>query len=128
MINNKYIKLLMEDNNIVEGEAFEVVHEDGELNNYSPHKIINNELINKYNDSAEYTLSRLFSGFYSIEKLPFVPKDGEVFWYVKPSYADGYNYEYGNSTIAERLLPRGVTPYRTEAEVKAKVKELGWWS
>ena len=126
MINNKYIKLLMEDNNIIEGEEFNVKTKYDILSDYNPHKIIDNQLTNKNNSIDEYTLAKLFTKRYTIEKLPFVPKENEIFWYINSAIECGYDWRYVYNTEGKRLLSRGVTPYRTKTEVEKEVERLGW--
>ncbi len=126
MINNKYIKLLMENNDIVEGEKFEVILEDGRMDNDNPYVFENDMLYDKYNNEYEEGLGDLFLGNFKIEKLPFVPKGNEGFWFIYLYVKEGYDFDYADSEDGKMLLSRGVTPYRTKAEVIAKVKELGW--
>ena len=61
------------------GEEFNIIYNDGEYSQYNPHKFTEEGLVDK--DGYGVPIStNLMRGAYSIERLPFVPKDGEVYY------------------------------------------------
>lgn len=75
----------------------------------------------------EFLTTGLLTGAYTIKKLPWIPKECEAFYKIWEEDIKGYAkcINYCKESI-ELMHKRGVTFYKTEEEVKAAVKELGW--
>lgn len=123
---SKYTESFMQDHNLEEGEEFNVRLNNGKLDRYDPYHFANGELFDIDDDERETMLGNLITENYTVEKLPFAPRGNEKFFYVDPIESRGYDYGFTNNDDTEMFLSRGVIPYRTEKEVIAKVKELGW--
>ena len=62
------------------GEEFNVIYDDGKYSEYNPYRFTEEEgLIDKDGDGSPLP-TRLLRGIYTIEKLPFKPKEGERYY------------------------------------------------
>ena len=67
---------------VVDGEEFDVY--DGDvLLKYSPYHFSENGLYDKDNDTVNAILACLTNGRYTIKKKPFVPKFGEIYYFIE---------------------------------------------
>lgn len=57
---------------------------------------------------------------------PFVPKEGEKYYFVQISNGCGWEYNTNRFHKYDKLILSRIKVYRTKEEVVAKVKELGW--
>ena len=62
------------------GEEFNVIYDDGKYSKYNPFKFTETSLVDKDGDDTDIGILHLITGEYKIEKLPFVPKMGEIYW------------------------------------------------
>ena len=86
-----YIKEVVEEILPVEiGEEFNVVLDNGEYSIHNPFKFTETDLVDKDGDDINNHIGWLITGYYTIEKLPFVPKMGEKFW----TYGTGLERPY----------------------------------
>lgn len=120
----------MEQNNLVEGEEFNVIDSEGCAIAHNPYKFHKGLLL----DEDEYVAGKTIIGnivynTYIIVKLPFEPKVGDYYYIIDYTAHEGYSYYRRNSrvtTIYNNLVSRDVKLYKTEAEVIKIVKKLGW--
>ena len=100
------------------GEEFDVLDSNGELLICCPLKITKTGLTNENYSYYADTLLTILSGGYTIQKIPFKPKNGEEYWAVCPdgtivlfrfsykSIYDLYAYEQGNCFKTEKLAEK----------------------
>ena len=101
------------------GEEFNVIYNDGEYSPYNPFKFTETSLVDKDGDDSDIGLLHLITGYYTTEKIPFIPKVGENYF----TYCADITlpiiecYSWGNSgyDIERKLL--GIV-FRTEQEAK----------
>ena len=72
------------------GEEFNVIYNTGEYSKYNPFKFTETSLVDKDGDNSNDVLILLLTGYYTTEKIPFVPKMGEKFF----SYGAGLERPY----------------------------------
>ena len=97
------------------GEKFNVVYNNGEYLEYTPHTLTEEGVIDRDGDGT-HILTNLLLGRYTIEKLPFRPKEGQRY-YTCDSNLIVLNFKWtGCCFDLERKL-LGVV-FRTEKEVK----------
>ena len=62
------------------GEEFNIICNDGKYSKYNPFKFTETDLLNNDNSRCTSYVVDLITGYYTTEKLPFVPKVGEDYW------------------------------------------------
>lgn len=62
------------------GEEFNVIYNTGEYSKFNPYRFTDNNLVDKDGDNSSDVLILLLTGYYTTEKIPFVPKMGEKFF------------------------------------------------
>lgn len=62
------------------GEEFNIIEGCGTCLEYSPHHFTRYGVVDKDGDDANSILHKLVRGDYTIEKIPFTPKDGEEYF------------------------------------------------
>ena len=96
------------------GEEFNVIYNTSEYSKYNPFKFTETSLVDKDGDNSNDVLAFLLRGYYSIEKLPFVPKVGEYYW----TYSDIIcRYIWDNTIFHKERKILGIV-FRTEQEAK----------
>ena len=102
------------------GEDFNLKDKDGVYLEYNPYRFTDGGIVDKDEDGINSMLCmQLIRGNYTIEKAPFVPKDGEKYWTCISNYNTVVIHSYywnGNAFNNERRL-LGVV-FRTEKEAK----------
>ena len=66
------------------GEEFNVIYNAGEYSKYNPFKFTETSLVDKDGHTDNDVFALLLTGYYTTEKIPFVPKVGDIYW----SYGD----------------------------------------
>ena len=102
------------------GEEFNIILDHGGYSTHNPFKFTETDLVNNDGDNLNNYISNLMIGYYTIEKIPFVPKINDIYW----TYTDyGGNEPYIGKYIwnnicydKERKL-LGIV-FRTEQEAK----------
>ena len=62
-------------------EGFHLVDKDGVYLEYSPYHFTEEGIVDKDGDCRDSRLiMSIINGYYTIEKLPFVPKEGECYY------------------------------------------------
>ena len=64
------------------GEKFNIVGNDGDSIEFSPYKITEEKFVNNMGVKCPSTFTALLCGNYTLQKRPWRPKDGDVFFYV----------------------------------------------
>ena len=82
------------------GEEFNIILNNGDYSVYNPFKFTDMDLVDSCGDSRMYYLLLLIKGTYKIEKIPFVPKMGEIFW----SYGRGIERPYIDRFIWDNTI------------------------
>ena len=62
------------------GEEFNIILDHGGYSTHNPFKFTETDLVNNDGDNLNNYISNLMIGYYTIEKIPFVPKVGEDYW------------------------------------------------
>jgi len=63
------------------GEEFNILSNNFNLA-FGPWKLVENNLVNSQKDSNNAIIGHLITGRYTIQKLPWKPKHGDIFYYV----------------------------------------------
>ncbi len=115
-----YIKEVVEKILPVEiGEEFNIILDGGKYSKYNPFKFTGPDLLDKNDNISNNHMVNILTGYYKIEKIPFVPKVGEDYW----TYSDGVNapvieyYSWGNNCYDKERKLLGIV-FRTEQEAK----------
>ncbi len=104
------------------GEKFNV---SGWIN--APYSMENDGLYDASGQIWLAGISLLIAGLVTIEKLPFKPNPCQVAYILDPKRYEGYELVcISDRDIIKMMIARGVIFYRTEEEVQAEVKRLGW--
>lgn len=99
------------------GEEFNLIFADGKYSRCNPFKFTEKALVDKDNGHCNSYVVDLITGFYTIEKIPFVPKIGEKYF----SYGAGIEQPYidqfvwGNVCYDRERKLLGIV-FRTEHE------------
>ena len=72
------------------GEEFNIILDHGGYSTHNPFKFTETDLVNNDGDNLNNYISNLMIGYYTIEKIPFVPKMGEKYF----SYRAGVERPY----------------------------------
>ena len=102
------------------GEEFNIILDCGGYSVHNPFKFTETDLVNKDGDSLNNYISNLIIGYYTIEKLPFVPKIGENYYtYTHYSSNNPYisKYVWNNSGRNKQRKAFGIV-FRTLQEAK----------
>ena len=115
-----YIKDIVEKVLPVEiGEEFNVVLDNGEYSIHNPVKFSETDLVNNDGDVINNHIGCLITGYYTTEKIPFVPKVGEYYW----TYTAGIilpitnEYSWCNNCYDKERKLLGII-FKTEQEAK----------
>ena len=100
------------------GEEFNVIYNDGKYSKYNPFKFTETSLVDKDGDDTDIGLLHLITGEYKIEKIPFVPKMGEIYWtYYNSQEIYIETYCWNDSTFDKERKLLGIV-FRTKQEAK----------
>lgn len=73
------------------GEEFDVFDADGEIRKYGPYEFTDEAIVDCVGNGADdWLLFCLLTGRYTLQKRPWRPKEGGMYWYC--SAQDGYVY------------------------------------
>lgn len=75
------------------------------------------------NGIEAFSLLAIFSGAYSIVKLPWKPKKGEVYWYYSEAWKQGISTKW-KSEVQDLFFWKVGNCFRTKEEADAKGKEI----
>lgn len=96
------------------GEEFNIIFGDGKYSDYNPFKFTEKDLVDKDGDVINDHIGCLITGYYTTEKIPFVPKVGEDYW----TYSDIIcRYIWNNTIFHKERKILGIV-FRTEQEAK----------
>ena len=106
------------------GEEFDVIYETGQKSDWGPYKITRDGLVN---ESGNWTLNEtaifnLLKGNYSLQKRPWRPKKGELFWTINGK-GNVEKYHFLNDMCDLALLNMG-NCFPTKKAAKAAVPEI----
>lgn len=112
------------------GEEFDILNENGEIVDYNPYKFTGDSIIDCEGDVLQcWRLWDLLIGEHTIQKRPWRPKVGELFWTINGK-GDAEQYHFTNDVRDLALLNIGncfPTREATEAakpEMLAKFEEI----
>ena len=101
------------------GEEFNIILDHGGYSTHNPFKFTETDLVNNDGDNLNNYISNLMIGYYTIEKIPFVPKINDIYW----TYSDGVNapvierFLWCNNCYDKERKLLGIV-FRTEQEAK----------
>lgn len=102
-------------------EEFRIVNKDCvELCNM-PCRITTNGLIDKNSESRFHALSKLLEGEYKIVKMPWKPKQNDIFFFVKPKDRNVTSMYWGDSSF-DNLLYLAGNCFKTRKEAEANIE------
>ncbi|MDE1472744.1 hypothetical protein [Eubacterium limosum] len=106
------------------GEEFDVIYETGQKSDWGPYKITRDGLVD---ESGNWTLNEtaifnLLKGNYSLQKRPWRPKKGELFWTINGK-GNVEKYHFLNDMCDLALLNMG-NCFPTKKAAKAAVPEI----
>lgn len=106
------------------GEEFDVIYETGQKSDWGPYKITRDGLVD---ESGNWTLNEtaifnLLKGNYSLQKRPWRPKKGELFWTINGK-GNVEKYHFLNDMCDLALLNMG-NCFPTKKAAKAAVPEM----
>lgn len=119
---NKYIQQFLDDNDLQAGEKFYILNSNKEKLYDKPFYINKNfekpkDILKRVDDenSHSYAFLSLLVGTFSVKKIPFYPKYGEMVYYVTVS---GYIQEvrFDTDSTLHQLLRKAGKLYRSEEE------------
>lgn len=101
------------------GEEFNIIYNTGKYSVRNPFKFSETALLDKFGDVFSEYIGWLITGEYKIEKIPFMPKVGELYWtlicFGSQITIMQYIWRSDYSDIERKIL--GVV-FRTEQEAK----------
>lgn len=62
------------------GEEFNIINSDGDYLKNNPYHFTGDCIVDRHGFARNYLIIELVTGAYTIEKIPFVPKEGEKYW------------------------------------------------
>ena len=62
------------------GEEFNLIFTAGKYSRYNPFKFTETDLVDTFGGVFTNYIGRIITGEYKIEKIPCVPKMGEIYW------------------------------------------------
>lgn len=106
------------------GEEFNLLNEDGEIVLYSPYKFTGDSIIDYEGDAlGGWRLWDILTGEYTIQKRPWRPKVGELFWTINGK-GDAEQYHFTNDVRDLAMLNMGNCFPTKEAAEAAKPEML----
>lgn len=90
---------------------------------YNPHVITEEGVFNRDGDFCISYLTRMLTGKFKIEKLPFKPKNGEEYWFYSAIHK-GTAYTTWGSYTTDYLYYKVCNCFRTKEEAETKGKEI----
>ena len=125
-----YIQEFMEDNDLVEGENFEIQENYTYGKSHITYTFCAKSLISAEKDDCSHELGDLIQGIAHVVKIPFIPKPGEKYFYYNLAL-DETEDNYFTGTSTEYALIRSGWMFRSEAEcgkaipkIKKEIKEM----
>lgn len=108
------------------GEEFNIIDSDcGEVS-AGTYKFTEKHLENVFREEAPFILIRLLWGDYTIEKLPWKPKEDEKYWFVTVgascAYVVWHAFSYSSEIELYRLKMGNC--FRTEEDANAGIEEV----
>lgn len=105
------------------GEDFDLLNESGEIVVYSPYKFTGDSIIDYEGDAlGGWRLWDLLTGEYTIQKRPWKPKKGELFWVINGK-GNVEKYHFLNDMCDLALLNMG-NCFPSKEVAKAAVPEM----
>ncbi|RHO59313.1 hypothetical protein DW091_06105 [Eubacterium sp. AM05-23] len=110
------------------GEEFDILFENGEVGSFGPYKftdksIVDSYIVDSYNDEIDsFVLSELLKGEYTLQKRPWGPKVGELFWTINGK-GDAEQYHFTNDVRDLAMLNMG-NCFPSKEAAKAAVPEM----
>ena len=100
------------------GEEFNIILDDNNYSIHNPFKFTKTDLVNNDGDILNGYISTLITQEYKIEKIPFVPKMGEIYWtYYNSQEIYIETYCWNDSTFDKERKLLGIV-FRTKQEAK----------
>lgn len=106
------------------GEEFDVFDADGEIRKYGPYEFTDEAIVDCVGNGADdWLLFCLLTGRYTLQKRPWRPKEGELYWLVTVGGLLKYDYFWRDSLGSLTLLNMG-NCFPTKKAAKAAVPEM----
>lgn len=106
------------------GEPFDVFDEDGEIKGCGPYRFTDETIVNCDDEGAPiWLLHYLLCGKNTIQKRPWRPKEGELYWLVTVGGLLKYDYFWRDSLGSLTLLNMG-NCFPTKEVAEAAVPEM----
>lgn len=127
---SKYIQQFLEDNDLQAGEKFYILGEDGEAlngkSNYyfkiNPEGTLDILKCDSDRTCQDFVLLRLLTEKYKVKKIPFHPKNEEIFYFVNV-LGEIQGVTFDERCILHYLLCKLGKCYKTEKEAEKHVEE-----
>lgn len=120
-MKNNYMKEVASLLGVELEEEFRIVNKDCvELCNM-PCRITANGLIDKNSESRFHALSKLLEGEYKIVKMPWKPKQNDMFFFVKPKDRNVTSMYWADSSVDNLLYLFG-NCFKTREEAEANIE------
>jgi len=126
---NKYIQQFLDDNDLQAGERFYILNSKHEILCDKTFYINKNfekpeDILKRVDDENghSYAFLSLLVGTFSVKKIPFCPKHGEIAYYVSVS-GNIREARFDNDSTLHRLLCKAGKFYRTRDEAERHLDE-----
>lgn len=106
------------------GEEFDILYKDGTATEIGPFKFTNETILDCDGDELQcWRLCCLLTGDYTIQKRPWRPTEGELYWLVTVGGLLKYDYFWRDSLGSLTLLNMG-NCFPTKEAAEAAVPEM----
>lgn len=105
------------------GEEFDAFNNEMEKLGHGPYKIIDNAIVDYVGCKTKNLLYGLLTGEYTLQKRPWRPKEGELYWLVTVGGLLKYDYFWRDSLGSLTLLNMG-NCFPTKEAAEAAVPEM----
>ena len=118
------IKVVREMFDLEEGEEFNIVGCEG-----NPYRFVKAGLYDyKGNKSCGISIGFLIVGQYKVEKLPWKPKDRDLYWILDITEEDGiYDLQYFNGSKRHERIIKHKETFKTEEDAIEERNKQEWW-
>lgn len=106
------------------GEEFDIILENCTPSSYGPYKFTEGGLESCCMTPFNEYIPPLIKGDYTIRKLPFKPKQEEIYWYWSISNNKAYNCRFDKEYTNDLIFWKIGNCFRTKEEAEIKGKEL----
>ena len=120
-MNKNYMQEVAKMLDVGIGEEFDLLDGNGEIVAYSPYKFTNDRIVDCDDDEMSYSmLWNLLTGEYTLQRHPWKPKDGMMYWFVTPDDSVDFCYFFKDKLNSIAMLNLGnCFPSKEVAEYNA---------